>query len=53
MPNKELPSIVCPHCYIKQTYRPPDEHASYHCTSCGKRISDWKIATQLLHRKEE
>ena len=47
--NPPLPTVVCPHCYIRQTYHAPNKGV-YYCTSCGKRISDWKVVTQLFNQ---
>lgn len=50
---KELPRIVCQKCNMSQTY-----HGQLCCTSCGKRLNNWSVASQLalqkaVHKEQE
>lgn len=40
--SKPLPQITCPKCHIVQGYRGQKE-----CLSCGKRLNEWQIKSQL------
>lgn len=40
--NTPLPTVVCKSCNIRQTWRNQEN-----CTSCGRRMSNWSVASQL------
>lgn len=46
--NKPLPEIVCQKCYIIQTF-----NGQVNCKSCGKRLNDWSVKSQLQLGKWE
>lgn len=45
---KELPRIVCKDCNLSQPYR-----GQPNCLHCGKRLSNWSVASQLRIAEEK
>ena len=44
---KELPRITCNRCNKSQTWA-----NQKNCTSCGERLNDWSVASQLRTQRD-
>lgn len=48
MEQKPLPTVSCKSCNLLQCYR-----GQQNCIHCGRRLSDWHVASQLRIQAEK